>query len=281
MNLSDDMLPHSMPFTGRRAQRAMLGINLGSRRESDRPQGVEIISVSPGGPSATAGLKAGDVLLAIDGKSLQADAKDTARQKLFEALEDVDVGDKVALIYERAGKRMSADIIARPVADHFFIQGGMPGRMGDQPFPPQRFERFEGAFGAAEFVPMTAKLGQYFGTDKGLLVVRAPADSQLKLEEGDVLLDIDGRVPANAGHALRILGSYQTGEKLKLGVMRQKKRVSFEITLPEDLSEHGAEKSGRFLAPRLHMMPMPAARPDAAPLPPLPGPPSSGPDETA
>ena len=59
------------------------------------------------------------------------------------------------------------------------------------------FMRGEGVFGSAELVPMTPKLGQYFGTDKGLLVVRAPDDSRLKLEEGDVIVDIDGRTPSS------------------------------------------------------------------------------------
>jgi hypothetical protein len=80
-------------------------------------------------------------------------------------------------------------------------------------------------------------LGQYFGTDKGLLVVRAPDDSRLKLEEGDVLLDIDGRTPSSPSHALRILSSYQGGEKLRLNVMRAKKKQSFEITVPEGTGE--------------------------------------------
>ena len=93
--------------------------------------------------------------------------------------------------------------------------------------------RGEGVFGSAELVPLTPKLGQYFGTEKGLLVVRAPADSRLKLEDGDVIVDIDGRTPASPSHAFRILGSYQPGEKLKLNVLRMKKRMTFEITIPE------------------------------------------------
>jgi hypothetical protein len=80
---------------------------------------------------------------------------------------------------------------------------------------------------------MTPKLGKYFGTDKGLLVVRAPDDSRLKLEEGDVILDIGGRTPSSPSHAFRILSSYQEGEKLKLNVMRDKKRLTFDITVPE------------------------------------------------
>ena len=64
--------------------------------------------------------------------------------------------------------------------------------------------------------------------------MRAPEDSRLKLEDGDVIVDIDGRTPSSASHALRILGSYQPGEKLKLNVLRAKKRMTFDVTVPED-----------------------------------------------
>ena len=67
--------------------------------------------------------------------------------------------------------------------------------------------------------------------------MRAPNDSRLKLEEGDVILDTDGRTPSKASHALRILSSYQAGEKLKLNILRAKKRMAFEVTVPQDTFE--------------------------------------------
>ncbi len=99
---------------------------------------------------------------------------------------------------------------------------------------PLAMMRAVGVFGSAELVPLTPKLGQYFGAEKGLLVVRAPADSRLKLEDGDVIVDIDGRTPTSPTHAFRILGSYQAGEQLKLGVLRMKKRMTFDVTIPDD-----------------------------------------------
>ena len=113
----------------------------------------------------------------------------------------------------------------------------MAGFAAVPPMPDFVFMRGEGVFGSAELVPMTPKLGQYFGTETGLLVVRAPDDSRLKLEDGDVIVDIDGRTPSNASHALRILSSYQAGEKLKLNILRMKKRMAFEVTVPEDTFE--------------------------------------------
>ena len=96
---------------------------------------------------------------------------------------------------------------------------------------------------------ITPKLGKYFGTDKGLLVVRAPEDGAGEVEEGDVLMGIDGRVPESPGHAFRILRSYQPGEKLKLDVLRNRKRLEVSVTVPKDRAMHGvlrAPHSGTF-----------------------------------
>ncbi len=87
-----------------------------------------------------------------------------------------------------------------------------------------------------ELVELNAGLGQYFGTDEGLLVVSAPESTSLQLEDGDVIQKIDGREPTSVRHALRILGSYQAGESLKLEIMRNKKRRTLDVEIPDDLS---------------------------------------------
>ena len=250
MSMSDDIMPRMTTFTTMMRSRAALGVNIGSQREDDRAEGVEVISVSPGGAAAAAGIKAGDVLTEVAGKSLKRDDGDAPRAKLLAAMRDVKPEQKVALRYLRDGKPASVDVVAQPLADRFFSNppmmfqgeagGGLPGM--------QRFMigRAEGVFGSAELVPLTSKLGQYFGVDKGLLVVRAPEDSRLQLEDGDVILDVDGRIPSSPTHALRILGSYQAGEKLKLNVLRMKKRLSFDITIPENHGEQGIIERSNF-----------------------------------
>jgi PDZ domain-containing secreted protein len=80
-------------------------------------------------------------------------------------------------------------------------------------------------------------LGRYFGTEKGVLVVRAPKD--FKLEDGDVILAIDGREPSSGSHATRILSSYQSGEKITIKLMRQQKTLNVETTLPDRMSFMG------------------------------------------
>lgn len=83
-----------------------------------------------------------------------------------------------------------------------------------------------------EFAALTSTLGEYFGTDKGVLVTRAPAENSLLLKEGDVLLSVNGRQPANGPHALRILGSYPPGTALHIELMRKQQAVAFDIVLP-------------------------------------------------
>ena len=83
-----------------------------------------------------------------------------------------------------------------------------------------------------ELATLTPRLGRYFGSDHGVLVVRAPADGGLKLEDGDVILAIDGRQPSSGSHATRILGSYQPGEKVTLRIVREHKTLEIEATLP-------------------------------------------------
>jgi C-terminal processing protease CtpA/Prc len=240
ISLSDDMVPHMRTF-GRvmgGPPRAVLGINLGTN-DDVKGGGVEIVSVSPGGAAERAGLKAGDVLPEINGQALKSRDDESAREQLLSAMRKVKPGDSVALSYRRDNKVVKANLVAQPLQDHLFTRAVPPGAgFGPMPRMPNFvFMRGEGVFGSAELVPMTQKLGQYFGTETGLLVVRAPDDSRLKLEDGDVIVDIDGRVPSSPSHALRILSSYQPGEKLKLNILRTKKRMSFEVTVPEDAWE--------------------------------------------
>jgi S1-C subfamily serine protease len=242
MSMSGDIGPN-VRYLREGGPKAMLGINLGPGGQGSE-EGVEVVSVSPGGAAAEAGLKTGDVLVELNGKSLKRDSESRPREKLMRQMREVDPGDKVAVSYKRDGKIAKATLTAQPLTDRVFatFTRTMPPMFdGPDPVggtvmfggPGFAFGAVEGAFGSAELVPLTAKLGQYFGTDKGLLVVRAPSDSRLKLEDGDVIVDIDGRSPSNPLHALRILSSYQAGEKLKLNVLRMKKKLSFDITVPD------------------------------------------------
>jgi S1-C subfamily serine protease len=113
-----------------------------------------------------------------------------------------------------------------------------------------------------ELVSLTEGLGKYFGTDKGLLVVRAPENENFKLEDGDVIQRIDGREPTSVSHAMRILGSYQTGEKFDIEIMRDRKRQTISVEMPDNRQSG----TGLAIAPRV-VTAAPAAPATAAPAP--------------
>ena len=106
-----------------------------------------------------------------------------------------------------------------------------------------------------EVVELTEGLGRYFGTDSGLLVISAPESNAFKLQEGDVIQSIDGRAPTSVNHCMRILGSYQPGEKLVLNIMRDKRRQTIEIEIPDD-------RTSRLSDPRIKL-----AKPARVPVP--------------
>ena len=85
-----------------------------------------------------------------------------------------------------------------------------------------------------ELAQLSERLGSYFGTDEGLLVVNAPDNEKLQLEDGDVILSIDGRKPTSIAHAMRILGSYESGEELKIEIMRDKRKRTIALEIPDN-----------------------------------------------
>lgn len=88
------------------------------------------------------------------------------------------------------------------------------------------------SFGGMELATVSDRLGDYFGVSSGVLVVRAGGASPSMLQDGDVILAIDGRVPTDAQHAARILRSYQAGERVRLRVQRDRRTVELDTTAP-------------------------------------------------
>ncbi len=215
---------------------AVLGIRVGQGAQARE---VTVAGVTAGGPAAEAGIVPGDVIVALEGRPMKS-GHDVAR-----AMRDLEPGSRVALDLRREGRPLSVYVVAQTAApDAWYFDDalrdlpeleGLPG-MRSLPRLTACLRDGIGADdeegGEARFATLTPKLGRYFGTEQGVLVVRAPAEEAFRLEDGDVLTAIDGRVPQSAAHARRILSSYQPGEKLVLQVLRQRKAQRLEITMP-------------------------------------------------
>ena len=232
--------------------RAQLGLQIDNSPAKD---GAHVVAVSPGGPAAEAGIHDGDVITSIGGEDLTKSG-DPARE-LVEHVRQLQPDLKVKVVVMRAGKKMNFDVAPRPMPQIEMrrVQGVAPfpgpgpgpemrGRIFTAPgTPPGRQLEWNSngwlvpgesgvGFRGMEFANLSEKLGSYFGVKSGVLVVRTGNNDSFKLQDGDVILSIDGREPGNAQHAGRILRSYRGGEKLTLRVQRDRKAQNIEVTLP-------------------------------------------------
>ena len=223
-------------------QRAMLGLNI-----SDVEQGVRVNGVSPNGPAAEAGLQTGDVIVSVDGANLVGGSpRQSPTEVLLAQLRNVDAGKQVKLGVERDGKTQDVTVTTRALDPGQFF--GCGGRTGDDscfPFSlpgPDTWKQFFVGYNPwrqMQLVALTPELGSYFGADSGLLVVRAPNETALGLQDGDVILEIGGRTPSTPEHALRILASFEPGEKLEVTIMRKQRRQTLDVTMPAMGAERG------------------------------------------
>ena len=241
--LSTSRLPHF----AQRMQRSMhpvMGITIGGDDAGGPVEGVVISGVTPGSAASEAGLRSGDTITAINDESFSADDPQQANQKLLDFMTAVEEGDTLDVEYLRNGRSASVEVKPRPMPGHAFafrspdFRGfAVPGMPAAPAAPDARFFSFYaggGSWGDMELVSLTEDLGRYFGTKDGLLIVRAPGDENLKLRDGDVIQRIDGREPKSVSHAMRILGSYQGGETLEIEIMRDRKRQTLEVEMPDN-----------------------------------------------
>lgn len=210
--------------------------------------GAAVIAVTPGSPAEEAGLRAGDVITSFNGEELVAHedlgeiASIRASQRLLELSTELEDGDRVILEYEREGTSNRVELEARKIA----FGPAIVRRFGDDDFagvfPGQFVDKYRWggpwflprAWLDMELVTLNPELGEYFGADSGVLVVRGPGENEtLGLKSGDVILSIGGREVRSPVHAMRILRSYEPEEDLTVQIIRRGQSQTLTGRVPE------------------------------------------------
>ncbi len=235
-------------------RRYRIGVNVDMRASETDSIGASVLSVTPGGPAAKAGIKSGDVITRFNGTSLTA--KDNTRAsedeslpgvRLVELASQLKANETVSIEYLRDGARKTVSLVTgnEPV---FTMNGFGDGQeferipgvvMKRAPFGGGTFSTEElpgggfaysfmmgGPLADLELAPLNPDLGGYFGTTEGVLVISVPKESTLGLKGGDVILSVDGRKATGPNSVLRILRTYEPGESFKLEIMRNKARTT-------------------------------------------------------
>ena len=110
---------------------------------------------------------------------------------------------------------------------------------------------------------LDSKLGSYFGTDKGVLVL-SPGPQLSELQAGDVILGIDGKPVTTPREAMDALRAHKAGDKASLSLLRDHRDTSAQVTVP---------KAMPLPIPPAPPAPPPPPGVGALPAPPAPPPP--------
>ncbi|MDZ4259882.1 MAG: PDZ domain-containing protein [Gemmatimonadales bacterium] len=247
------------------AARPIIGVSVDpTPRDSDR-HGAYVQAVTPNGPADKAGLRSGDIITKLAGKEIGSSERvtDPSAQsipsiKLIEVAGSLEVGKAVRIEFRRDSKNLNAQIT--PVEDRTALVFDTPVLASELrnrawvpvPRPPNTpsvvgrpgaiwqatpsvssfsFE-FGGPLTQLELAPVNEELGSYFGVKEGVLVVNAPADSELKLRAGDIVSAVDGRRIETPNEFLRVLRSYDRDRTFMIQITRQKRQETITAKLP-------------------------------------------------
>jgi serine protease Do len=205
--------------------------------------GVYVEDVRQDGPAARAGIRTGDIVTEFDGERVRSAVHFTR------LVRETVAGRAVKVTVTRDGNRQTLDVTpdeARyrvpPLPDvSREIERGLRNLPRDFSFDfdfegfPDGFYVTRGRLGAT-LMPITDQLADYFGVKEGLLVTAVAADtpaSRASLKAGDVLLAVNGTNVERASDVGRALRDVPGGGKVELRVMRDRKELTLNATLPE------------------------------------------------
>jgi len=205
--------------------------------------GVYIEDVRQDSPAARAGIRTGDIVIEFDGERVRSAVHFTR------LVRETVAGRAVKVTVARDGNRQTLDVTPDEARYRFpplpdvsrDIERGLRNLPRDFSFDfdfegfPDEFYVTRGRLGAT-LMPITDQLADYFGVKEGLLVTAVAADtpaSRAALKAGDVLMAVNGTTVERASDVGRALRDVPAGGKIELRVMRDRKELTLNTTLPE------------------------------------------------
>ncbi|MHB8054110.1 MAG: PDZ domain-containing protein [Candidatus Aminicenantales bacterium] len=209
---------------------------------------LEIEEIVPKSPADQANLKKGDVVVKVDGREVSVGlvvSREIRRRKpgsevTFGILRDgaaKDVKVKVGEFTEADGRRELEDRFP----GLFPPPPGGAGRPRMPGMPEEFFNRENRKHIGVSLQELGKDLAAYFGVPegRGLLVTEFAPDSPAQkagLKIGDVILKADGRALDSVIDLSDIIRNKKTGEKIRLDILRDKKSMSVEVPVVEQVN---------------------------------------------
>jgi serine protease Do len=176
-------------------------------------EGVFVQSVVPGGPSDKAGMKAGDIILSINGKNVRTG------DDLVDTVTATPIGQGVNMTILHDGKRENLKVIVGDLAQLFPESFGGDVKQESAPGEPA-----QQIFGM-DIQPLTASQRQSRGIKEqgGVLISNVEPSSfayDVNLLADDVLLSINNKPVNSVADVQRIGAALKTGEAVQFRVLR-------------------------------------------------------------
>ena len=217
-------------------ERPFLGVLIGDQTED----GIVVAGVTPDGGAEAAGIETDDVIIAVGGEALTGHKRPL--RVLHRVLDGITPSPGgVEVVVSREGEEHSFDVV--PTDATVVAFGSIPYTDLERPIQKllsqaglHRIDRLWDGFPRQDkamsiraeriqFVDIGEDLGNYFGVDGGVLVLNAPAKSELR--PGDIVRRIDGADVASSDEAYGLLAG-TSGEDAQVEVRRKNRKV--EVT---------------------------------------------------
>jgi C-terminal processing protease CtpA/Prc len=222
--------------------------------------GAIITEVVEDSPADQAGLMKDDIVVSIDGASVE-----TAND-LTSTIKEHSVGDVVTVKVIRDAKEREFKVTLAERTESRTRSGrqfafGSPDEPidNDADAPETRAFKFysqslSDSYIGVELTSLSDQLKTYFGItgNRGLLVSSVEEDSPAEkagLKAGDVIVGVDGRDVGDVGDIRDIIGDMKKGDNVSLALVRDRR----EMTVPVEIATHesGSRHSRAFRALKL------------------------------
>ncbi len=206
--------------------------------------GVEVTRVLPGSPAEEAGLRAGDVLVELDGLPLFSVPR--LRWLVGQAATNV----PLAVTYNRDGSAATVKITPRRT------QAAAPPSPHWQPQSSQTSSSYLGV----KLQALTPGLRKAFEVAEGTgalvaeVYAGSPAD-KAGLRAGDVIVKMDRRTIHDSEDVQRVVDYFDPGEPVKVEIIRDRKNQTLTVELGERAGSRGNEVWPSWQHPEPESMP--------------------------
>lgn len=215
--------------------RGWLGVHIenltpGMARSFDYPngkQGALVNFVVPDSPAAKAGIKSGDIIMAVDGQAIQNATQLQTAVTLTPPNQEVTFKIWRYDDSKRQGKAIELEVTLGELKERYLREMGTPGGPGAVPSEPQEFENAE--LGLTTVTP-TAQQAKKFGWTEpptGAMVIQVdPAGeaSRLDIRPGDVIVSVQGQNIGSAADLEEALEKVSISEGFRMYVLSSPRR---------------------------------------------------------